>query len=108
MYAINKALLYTVAEYMPLSLFSPFYIHPSIPLTFTWFYSSFIICSSPLPLLVPALHLCPLFFILKEDELRRMAQKELQEERNMLLETIEDLKQTVELTGTVPEKVSAN
>lgn len=46
----------------------------------------------------------PRRFNYREDELRRMAQKELQEERNMLLETIEDLKQTVELTGTVPEK----
>ncbi|XP_030005735.1 ankycorbin isoform X2 [Sphaeramia orbicularis] len=40
----------------------------------------------------------PKRFNYKEDEVRRMAQKELQEERNMLLETIEDLKQTVEQT----------
>lgn len=42
----------------------------------------------------------PKQFSYKEDELRRMAQKELQDERIMLLDTIEDLKQTMEHTGT--------
>ncbi|XP_072311478.1 ankycorbin isoform X2 [Eucyclogobius newberryi] len=46
----------------------------------------------------------PKRFNYKEDELRRMAQKELQEEKNMLLDTIENLKQTVEQTGTESEK----
>lgn len=41
----------------------------------------------------------PKRFSYKEDELRRMAQKELQDERIMLLDTIEDLKQTMEHTG---------
>ncbi|XP_055081698.1 LOW QUALITY PROTEIN: ankycorbin [Periophthalmus magnuspinnatus] len=46
----------------------------------------------------------PKQFNYKEDELRRMAQKELQEEKNMLLNTIEDLKLNVEHTGTESEK----
>ncbi|XP_074546638.1 ankycorbin isoform X1 [Halichoeres trimaculatus] len=49
----------------------------------------------------------PKRFIYKEDEVRGTALKEevekLHEERNMLLETIEDLKQSVEQTGTFPE-----
>ncbi|XP_019127462.2 ankycorbin isoform X2 [Larimichthys crocea] len=49
----------------------------------------------------------PKTFSYKEDEVRGTALKEevekLHEERNMLLETIEDLKQTVEQTGTFPE-----
>ncbi|XP_072311477.1 ankycorbin isoform X1 [Eucyclogobius newberryi] len=50
----------------------------------------------------------PKRFNYKEDELRRMAQKELQEEKNMLLDTIENLKQTVEQTGTESEKDQYN
>ncbi|XP_055010038.1 ankycorbin isoform X2 [Boleophthalmus pectinirostris] len=46
----------------------------------------------------------PKRFNYKEDELRRMAQKELQEEKNMLLSTIEDMKLTMEQTGTESEK----
>ncbi|KAJ0057188.1 hypothetical protein NL108_002136, partial [Boleophthalmus pectinirostris] len=42
----------------------------------------------------------------ENDELRRMAQKELQEEKNMLLSTIEDMKLTMEQTGTESEKYS--
>lgn len=64
---------------------------------------------SPL-LFVPAHSLFPpllLFLILKEDEVRGTALREevekLHEERNMLLETIEDLKQSVEQTVTGPE-----
>ncbi|XP_076613709.1 ankycorbin isoform X2 [Chaetodon auriga] len=49
----------------------------------------------------------PKKFNYKEDEVRGTALREevekLHEERNMLLETIEDLKQTVEQTGTFPE-----
>lgn len=49
----------------------------------------------------------PRRFNYKEDEVRGTALREevekLHEERNMLLETIEDLKQTVEQTVTVPE-----
>uniref|UniRef100_UPI0037E8D3E2 ankycorbin n=1 Tax=Semicossyphus pulcher TaxID=241346 RepID=UPI0037E8D3E2 len=49
----------------------------------------------------------PKRFIYKEDEVRGTALKEevekLHEERNMLLETIEDLKQSVEQTVTFPE-----
>lgn len=48
-----------------------------------------------------------LFLILKEDNVRGTVLREevekLHEERNMLLETIEDLKQTVEQTETGPE-----
>ncbi|CAJ1070793.1 ankycorbin isoform X2 [Xyrichtys novacula] len=48
----------------------------------------------------------PKRFNYKEDEVRGSVLKEvekLHEERNMLLETIEDLKQSVEQTGTFPE-----
>ncbi|TKS84571.1 Ankycorbin Ankyrin repeat and coiled-coil structure-containing protein [Collichthys lucidus] len=49
----------------------------------------------------------PKTFSYKEDEVRGTALKDevekLHDERNMLLETIEDLKQTVEQTGTFPE-----
>lgn len=49
----------------------------------------------------------PKRFIYKEDEVGGTALKEevekLHEERNMLLETIEDLKQSVDQTGTLPE-----
>lgn len=46
----------------------------------------------------------PKRFNYKEDELRRMAQKELQDERITLQDTIEDLKQTMEHPGTEYEK----
>ncbi|XP_020485523.1 ankycorbin isoform X1 [Labrus bergylta] len=50
----------------------------------------------------------PKRFIYKEDEIQGTPLKEevekLHEERNMLLETIEDLKQSVEQTGTLPEQ----
>nr|XP_046231070.1 ankycorbin isoform X2 [Scatophagus argus]XP_046231072.1 ankycorbin isoform X2 [Scatophagus argus]XP_046231073.1 ankycorbin isoform X2 [Scatophagus argus] len=49
----------------------------------------------------------PKRFIYKEDEVRGIALREevekLHEQRNMLLETIEDLKQTVEQAATFPE-----
>lgn len=50
----------------------------------------------------------PKRFNYKEDELRRMAQKELQDERVALLDTIEDLKQTMEHPGTESEKDEYN
>lgn len=51
---------------------------------------------------IPHSSLSSPFLILKEDEVREEVEK-LHEERNMLLETIEDLKQTVEQTVTAPE-----
>lgn len=50
----------------------------------------------------------PKQFNYKEDELRRMAEKEQQDDRIMLLDTTEDLKQTMEHPGTESERDEYN
>lgn len=103
--------MYQTAKFL-ISAFIPF--PPQLPI-FPFFSSNFFSLSSlllsifclspPLPL---SRHpsLFPLL-ILKEDEVRGTVLREevekLHEERNMLLETIEDLKQTVEQTMSGPE-----
>lgn len=92
---VNEIVLYSSKHLINLILIS-------FPLNLSLLLS--ILCLSP-PLPLP-LQPLPLF-ILKEDEVKGTVLREevekLHVERNMLLETIEDLKQTVEQTVTGPE-----